>query len=67
VYSNARRDLAAFDAHLEYKIKLIPCDGDDGWVEDTLTAIRDTLRASEPPALNNDCEYCRFATRSAGA
>lgn len=67
VYCNARRDLATFDAHLEFKIKLIPYDGDDGWVEGTLAAIHETLRADEPPAVNEKCEYCRFAVRSAGA
>ena len=44
-----------------------PYDGDDGWVEGALAAIRDTLRAPEPPAVNGECEYCRFAAGSAGA
>ena len=67
VYCNARRDLAAFDAHLEFRIKLIPYDGDDAWVEGALAAIHETLRAPAPPAVNENCEYCRFAARSAGA
>jgi hypothetical protein len=67
VYCNARRDLASFDARLEFKIKLIAYDGDDGWVEGALAAIHDTLRAPAPPAVNEDCEYCRFAAGSAGA
>jgi len=66
VYCNARRDLAAFDAHLEFRIKLIPYDGDDSWVEGTLETIRDTLNASEPPPLDKRCEYCRFAQRAVG-
>ena len=67
VYCNARRDLASFDANLEFRIKLIAYDGDDGWVEGALAAIRDTLRAPEPPAVNGECEYCRYAARWAGA
>jgi hypothetical protein len=67
VYCNARRDLAAFDARLEFRIKLIAYDGDDGWVEGALAAIHDTLRAPQPPAVNGACEYCRFAAGSAGA
>jgi hypothetical protein len=66
VYCNGRRDLAAFDARLEFSIKLIPYDGDDSWVEDTLTAIRDTLVGPEPPALDEGCEYCRIAARATG-
>ena len=57
----------AFDARLEFKIKLIAYDGDDGWVEGALAAIRDTLRAPQPPAVNGACEYCRYAARWAGA
>ena len=55
------------DARLEFRIKLIACDGDDGWVEGTLAAIHETLRSPQPPAVNEDCEYCRFAARWAGA
>jgi len=66
VYCNARRDLAAFDARLEFRIKLIAYDGDDDWVEGTLAAIHETLCSSEPPAVNDECEYCQFAARWAG-
>ncbi len=67
VYCNGRRDMASFDARLEFRIKLIPYDGDDRWVEGTLEAIHETLHASQPPAQNEDCEYCRFAAKAAGA
>jgi CRISPR/Cas system-associated exonuclease Cas4 (RecB family) len=64
VYCNGRRDLPAFDAKLEFRIKLIPYDGDDGWVENTLHKIRDTLHADTPPAQNWRCEYCAFARKA---
>ena len=67
VYCNGRRDLAAFNARLEFRIKLIPYDGDDGWVEGTLAKIRELLAAPQPPAMPKDCEYCRFAARAAAA
>jgi len=67
VYCNARRDLPAFDARLEFRIKLIAYDGDDGWVEGALAAIHETLRSPQPPAVSGNCEYCRFAAGSAGA
>ena len=65
VYCNGRRDMASFDAWLEFRIKLTPYDGDDAWVEGTLDEIHATLQAPQPPALNQDCEYCRFVTRAA--
>jgi len=64
VYCNARRDLPSFDSRLEFTIKLIPYDGDDGWVDDTLLQIRETLSADQAPALNRNCEYCMFAAKS---
>ena len=67
VYCNGRRDMASFDARLEFRISLIPYDGDDGWVEGALEAIHETLQAPLPPELNEDCEYCRFAAKAAGA
>ncbi len=67
VYCNGRRDLAAFNARLEFRIKLIPYDGDAGWVEGTLMKIRDVLASPQPPAMPKNCEYCRFAMRAAGA
>jgi len=67
VYCNGRRDRDGFDARLDFAIKLIPYDGDDAWVEETLAAIRATLSAPDPPAVNGSCEYCRFARDAAAA
>ena len=65
---HGRAGLSEFDAHLDFRIKLIPYDGDDGWVEGgALAAIHETLRATEPPAVNGECEYCRFAHQAMGA
>ncbi len=65
VYCNGRRDLPSFENRLEFSIKLIPYDGDDGWVEGTLLKIRQTLSADEPPPINHNCEYCSFASKAA--
>ncbi len=61
VYCNGRRDLPAFDAKLEFRIKLIPYEGDDGWVERTLQKIHKTLNAPQPPQPHPECSYCEFA------
>ena len=66
VYCNGRRDLPAFDGKLEFTIKLIPYDGDDGWVDGTLMRIRELLMAPEAPPLNPECEYCMFSAKAAG-
>ncbi len=64
VYCNGRRDLPSFDARLEFTITLIPYEGDDSWVEGTLLAIRETLSAPQPPALNGGCEYCVYSEKA---
>jgi len=46
---------------------MIPYEGDDAWVESTLAAISETLRAPQPPKTTGDCEYCAFAGKWAGA
>ena len=67
VYCNGRRDLEAFDNRLEFRVKMIPYEGDDAWVEPVLMRIRGTLDAPAPPAPAAGCEYCAFAARAAGA
>jgi hypothetical protein len=64
VYCNGRRDRPGFDARLEFKISLIPYDGDDGWVEETLRKIRAALSAPKPPAPAPECEYCDFVAQA---
>jgi len=64
VYCNGRKDLPAFDARLEFKISMIPYEGDDGWVEGTLREIRETLSAPEAPAPGEGCDYCDYVARA---
>lgn len=67
VYCNGRRDLPAFDGRLEFTIKLIPYEGNDGWVEGKLLAIRDTLSAGDPPSSAPRCQFCAFVEKAGKA
>ena len=67
VYCNGRRDLDAFDNRLEFRVKLIPYDGSDAWIEPVLLEIRKTLDAPEPPAPAAGCEYCEFAAQASAS
>ena len=66
VYCNGRRDLPAFGNRIEFRVKLIPYDGDDSWIEPVLQELKSTLMAPEAPKAG-DCEYCAFAERAAKA
>ena len=67
VYCNGRRDLDSFGNRLEFRVKMIPYDGDDEWIEPVLADIRRTLDAPAPPPLEEECEYCAFAAKASGA
>jgi hypothetical protein len=67
VYANGRRDRPAFDARLEFTLRMIPYDGDDGWVEGTLAAIRALLMRGEAPPPQTGCAFCSYVAKAAGS
>ncbi len=60
VYCNGKQDAEAFDAKLEFDIKVIPYKGDDSWVEGTLFDIQRCLLSDEIPDSGDDCDYCTY-------
>lgn len=65
VYTNARVDMDGFDDHLEFVTTLIPYTGDDGWVEQTLAAMKTCMEGDMPAvgnsAMGGECDYCAYA------
>ena len=59
VYCNGITDKKAFDAKLEFDIKVIPYIGDDSWVEGTIHAIKKCLDG-ELPDPNPECDFCAY-------
>ncbi len=60
VYCNGDTDKEAFDARLEFKIKLIPYDGNDSWIEKTIFSIKECLMGDSLPSANPDCDFCNY-------
>ncbi|MGH7141693.1 MAG: PD-(D/E)XK nuclease family protein [Minisyncoccia bacterium] len=60
VYVNGKKDAAAFDGKLEFDVMLLPCEGDDAWLEPTLLEIKETLISDVFPETGNACEYCPY-------
>jgi len=60
VYCNGVTDKEAFDAKLEFDITLIPYEGSDDWVEETIAKIHACLNADEIPRSSFKCDYCRY-------
>lgn len=60
VYCNGKTDGEAFDAKLEFDIKLIPYVGNPDWIEQTIVDIHNCLNSNEIPKSNPDCDYCQY-------
>lgn len=64
VFCNATKDREAFDAKLEFKVTIVPHEGDGSWIEPAVRAIKDCLESDAPPAPNPDCEYCNYVEKA---
>lgn len=60
VYCNGSTDKVAFDAKLEFDIKLIPYDGDDTWIDGVLIEIKNCLMQNQLPKSGPECDYCAY-------
>ncbi len=60
VYCNGKTDREAFDAKLEFDIKLLPYAGDPSWIPETLAQIKKCLVSDKAPASGDDCDFCKY-------
>jgi len=60
VYANGKLDRKAFDAKIEFDIKLIPYKGDDSWIKSILIDIKKCLDSDKIPDSSRDCDYCLY-------
>ena len=60
VYCNGNTDKAAFDAKLEFDIKLIPYTGDDSWVEEAINNLHKCLEQDKLPGARVGCVFCAY-------
>jgi len=60
VYCNGDTDKEAFDAKLEFDIKVIPYKGDDNWVEKALIEAKACLMSPKIPKPAEECDYCQY-------
>ena len=60
VYCNGITDKKAFDAKLEFDITLIPYQGDDSWIEQTIIKAHQCLNSDTIPEASLNCDYCGY-------
>lgn len=59
VYCNGDMSKEAFNGRLDFRIKVIPYQGDDGWIEATVQEIFECLKG-DMPKEGKDCDYCAY-------
>jgi len=64
VYCNGDNSREAFEARIDFKIKLIPYVGNDGWIEKTIRNISVCLNQEAMPDPGLDCDYCKYRAAS---
>ncbi|MDO8504453.1 MAG: PD-(D/E)XK nuclease family protein [Candidatus Liptonbacteria bacterium] len=60
VYCNGDSDKKAFDAKLEFNIKIIPYVGDPAWVDGVIRQMHKCLMNDKLPEQGEDCDFCKY-------
>ena len=60
VYANGQTDRKAFDAKLEFEVKIIPYEGDSAWVEGALQEVKQCLMSDKLPSASLECDFCTY-------
>jgi len=60
LYCNGDGSKAMFDGRLDFKISLIPYEGNDSWVDQTILDIYTYLQGDNIPAQGDDCDFCKY-------
>ena len=65
VYANAlKKGQEGFADTLHFETTVIPCEGDTGWIDETLPKIKAVLDSKQLPPVGNSCEYCAYREAS---
>lgn len=60
VYANALQTEEKFDNKLIFKTTLVPCEGDQSWIDATLVSIKECLESDTYPESGQNCEFCPY-------
>ncbi len=60
LYCNGDSSKPTFNKRLEFRVQLIPHEGNIDWIEPTLLALHQCLQQDDLPDSNPECEYCLY-------
>jgi len=62
VYANADKSAAEFADKLAFQTKILSYDGQDDWIDDTISEIKETLTEDKVPEPEENCDWCTYRT-----
>ena len=60
LYCNGNAYEQRFEAQLDFRLTLIPYEGDSSWVDDITVKLFECLNSDELPEPEPDCDYCKY-------
>ena len=60
VYANGNTNLEGFNKKLEFDLTLIPYEGNDSWIDETILQIYDCLNSNKYPRNSDNCDFCSY-------
>jgi hypothetical protein len=60
VYCTGKTKHPNFNNTLNFETYVIPYQGNDAWVDETITRMFETLELQAPPPHTDNCDYCRY-------
>jgi len=66
VYVNGKTDREAFDARLEFDVKIIPYKGNGSWVEKAILQAHQCLSNDKLPQASDACDFCKYRKSAKG-
>ena len=66
VYCNGDSSRSQFTGTLQFKVSLLPYEGNDSWIENVLFDIKACLMGNTLPISSENCDYCVYFDARSG-
>ena len=60
LYCNGNAYEEKFDSRIEFRMTLLPYEGDSSWVDDITVRLYECLNSGELPDTELNCDYCKY-------
>ncbi len=60
LYCNGNAYVERFDSRIDFRMTLLPYEGDTSWVDDITVSLYECLNSDELPESEPFCDYCKY-------